>query len=172
MFLDFLKWLFGISDLENYREKSAQPGGYKKTRVRTVGTRSIGGTCTLPHIKPVGKKSVIIGAGTEKPYWKEKHWQKWGSAYRGFFFTNQGAWKGHIEENFPGNYSFYIFHPPDALKKSNHWACFTNKGMGKYSIHFSKKPKDISSGIMEVERLISGSFKKKWRWEDVEFKIQ
>ena len=42
---------------------------------------------------------------------------------------------------------------------SDHWACFRHKGMGKYIIHFSKKPKDISSGIITVEQLLSECFR-------------
>ena len=172
MFKAFLEWLCEISaELESDWERPVQLGGYKKTRVRTVGTRAIGVPWHLPNTKHVGRKSVVIGAGKENPYWKEKYWKKVGSAYRGFYKPDEGAWRGNIEENFPGNYSFYIFQPPDALKKGDHWACFTNKGMGKYSIHFSKNPKDISSGIMTVERLISESFKKERSLGNVLFKI-
>ncbi|MEE9615046.1 MAG: hypothetical protein V3W31_08910 [Thermodesulfobacteriota bacterium] len=114
----------------------------------------------MSDIRPKNKRLAIIGSDKECPYWKESGWKESVDAYRGHFITDYGRWRGVIHKSFFGNYAFYIFDPPEALRNSDHWPCFTNKGKGKYSIHFSKKPDDISSGIMIVEQLISESFNK------------
>ena len=94
----------------------------------------------------------------ENPYWYANGWIQTEGLYRGYYRVDFGQWYGQIHENYEGNYSFYIFRPPKALKKSDHWQCFSKKGKDKYSIHFDKKPKDLSSGILTVEQLISESF--------------
>ncbi len=108
------------------------------------------------------EKVDVIGQDRERPYWQEKGWKKFNDindTYEGCFVTTDGRWKGTIEKGYLNRYAFYIFDPPKALRESNHWACFRNKGMGKYFIHFSRKPKDVSSGIITVEQLLSESFR-------------
>ena len=128
--------------------------------MRVVGIRPI------RLIASKDKKAVFKGGSIEHPYWQESGWRKVGDEYRGKFVTDEGAWRGNIKEHFFGSCSFFIMDPPDALRRSGHWPCFTNKGKGKYLIHFSRKPKDISSGIMTVEQLISESFMKERRREN------
>ena len=107
---------------------------------------------------PKRKKADVIGKGREYPYWKENGWRKLNGAYKGYYLTDYGTWRGIIDESFSNSYVFYIVNPPRALKESEHWDCFVNKGNGTYSIHFSQKPEDMSSGILTVEKLIIESF--------------
>ena len=100
----------------------------------------------------------IKGAGREHPYWQEHGWSKSGKGYSGYFATDYGRWIGTIKESYIGN-NYFIIDPPDTLLNGSHSACFTHKGKGRYFIHFSRKPKDISSGIITIENLISESFR-------------
>ena len=120
---------------------------------------------------PKNKRLAIIGADKEQPYWKESGWKELADAYTGQFITDYGRWRGLIHKTYFGNHAFYIFDPPEALRKSDHWTCFGNKGKGKYSIHFSRKPRDLSSGIITIEQLISESFKEERSGKNV-FQIQ
>ena len=98
---------------------------------------------------------------TEKAYWQKNGWVKEKNDYKGFFITKYGKWRGLIREAFTGEYLVYIFNPPPALEASTHWECFLYKGKGAYWVHFSRKPKDVSSAIMAVENVISESFEDK-----------
>ena len=137
--------------------------GKNKKRVRVIGNNSAG--CSVPAGKAriiatrKHRKNIqVVGVDLENPYWQENGWiEKWGQ-YKGYYKTNYCKCLGLIEEKYKGNYSFFIFDPPKALKQSSHWACFSRKGLGKYSIHFGQKPRDISSGIIIVEQLINASF--------------
>lgn len=105
------------------------------------------------------RKPALMGTDREHPYWQENGWRKFNGEYKGEFVTEYGSWRGIINESYFGRFNFYILDPPEALLKGEHWACFTHKGRGRYFIHFSRKPKDISSGIITVESLISESFR-------------
>jgi hypothetical protein len=115
------------------------------------------------------KDVLVVGRDQELPYWQQNGWLKRGNTYQGYYRTSYGNWEGLIEEEYVNSYSFFIYNPPNKLKFSRHWDCFAYKGDGKYSIHFSEKPEDISSGIIVVERLISEAFKnhnnggKRWK---------
>jgi hypothetical protein len=104
------------------------------------------------------KNAVIVGRDRELPYWKQNGWQKLGRAYRGYYRTQYGVYGGLIEEKFANSYAFFIYDPPKELKSHQHWQCFSRKGGGKYQIHFSEKPEDVSSGIIMIERLIGEAF--------------
>lgn len=129
-------------------------------RVRIIGVRSF----KLSHRskkaqfrrkrKYKRKQTKIVRKNREYPYWKENGWQKRQDTYRGYYKTSYGMWRGMVKENYKSRYSFYIFYPPEALRDHKHWQCFSYKGNGKHAIHFSRKPRDISSGIITVEQLL------------------
>jgi len=101
---------------------------------------------------------VVVGRHKEIPYWKRNGWQRVGRTYRGYYRTQHGDYSGRIEEEFANSYAFFIYDPPRELKNHHHWQCFSRKGGGKYQIHFSEKPEDVSSGIVTIERLIAEAF--------------
>ena len=128
-------------------------------KARILRTRTFSPPVRFPDRGLKKKKVGVIGKRKEAPYLIEKGWRKFKDSYMGYFETDYGAWGGIIDESYFNNYVFYIVNPPKALKESSHWDCFRNKGNGTYSIHFSKKPEDMSSGILTIEKLITESFK-------------
>jgi hypothetical protein len=132
-------------------------------KIRIIGTRPYPLSGNSSKVRINGKRryevksAKVVGVDGDYPYWKERGWRKVRKGYKGEYKTEYGRWNGFIQENFLGSHSFYIFDLPETVKKSNHGDCFTYKGGGKYSIHFSKKPADISSGILTIERLIAES---------------
>jgi hypothetical protein len=155
-------WKSIIAKLRVYLEQFKKRHLLLVKRVRLIRTRYIGKTITRKRISLKRKYNFqpvrVVGKNKEYTYWQENGWRKVGNRYNGFFRTKYGTWRGIIIENYHNDHSFYIFTPPDILRKSDHWECFTHKGNGLYSIHFSRKPKDISSGILTVEQLITESF--------------
>lgn len=146
-------------------------------RVRIIGSRPYSLSGQLCRARLEGKRRYkernveIIGTDRDYPYWKESGWRKIGKVFQGYYETDYGKWYGVVEETYQGSYSFFIFKPPYVLKNGAHRDCFSGKGNGRYSIHFSQKPEDISSGILTVEQLITESFEKEKRggqqkWQD------
>lgn len=99
---------------------------------------------------------------TEMPYWQEMGWVKDGNSYNGFYKTRYGDWEGKVEPVHSREWKFYIYKPPlKQLKRHPHWPCFQKNGSENcYWLHFSRPPKDVSSGIIEIENIINESFKK------------
>ena len=157
----------GFSDY-NIKDNNCFPD-YKdvlniNSSIRVVGTRPLNGLIpprilkvkrTRPYLPEMETK--LLKTGKACPYWKENGWQKIGRNYSGYYKTHYGKWEGSIKENFFGNYSYFIFSPPEELTEGSHGACFSFKGSGAYSIHFSEKPNNVSEGIIAVEMLIAES---------------
>ncbi len=106
------------------------------------------------------KEITLICNGKDMPYWEEQGWVKNGEDYQGSYHTQYGNWKGVISEEYSGSFNFYIYDPPPVVRKNTHWPCFRHKGKEKYFVHFASKPKDISTGIIHIEKIISESFQK------------
>lgn len=151
-----------ISKYKLYLERFKKQRFFFIKRARLIRTRYIRQLNTASRIRLERKYkrnfARIVRKDKEYTYWQENGWRKIGNEYRGFFQTKFGKWRGVIAENYRNDHSFYIVTPPAILRESSHWECFTHKGNGLYSIHFSHKPKDISSGILRVEQLITESF--------------
>lgn len=116
---------------------------------------------TMKAIRPYlyKKETKLLKTGKACPYWKENGWRKSNRLYSGYYKTIYGKWKGSARENFLNNYSFFIFYPPEKIKDGSHGACFSRKGNGIYSIHFSEKPRNVSEGIIAVEMLVAEAIK-------------
>jgi len=103
----------------------------------------------------------ITVSRSRKSYAQEQGWLDKGGGWFGsphlvgYYRTKFGSFKGEI---IPASLSFYIFKPPKELKNHSHWACFSHRGGSKYSIHFAYLPRDIDSGIMQVERILHEAF--------------
>jgi hypothetical protein len=51
-------------------------------------------------------------------------------------------------------------HPPACILNSSHAACFLPRGEEEwFFVHMSIRPKDVSSGINTIERLIDDCFR-------------
>jgi len=45
------------------------------------------------------------------------------------------------------------------LREHPHWQCFWSKGHSRFFIHLTKRPKDVSSAIINVQNMIDESFR-------------
>lgn len=139
-----------------------------------VGISSVKVLSSLPSLRGEGTGKVVvikndtfepekrithIYNGKALPYWQEQGWTRNGSGYQGQYRTPYGRWKGMIVEEYSNSFSFYIFDPPQVIRTHSHWPCFMPRGYGKYFVHFSREPKDISTGIIYIEKIVTTSFK-------------
>jgi hypothetical protein len=90
----------------------------------------------------------------ERPYWEERGWQQQGNTYSGNYQTRYGAFQGWIEQERSGHINFYLHNPSAAIRSHSHWTCFQHRNNDWFLIHMGREPKDVSSGIMTIERLI------------------
>lgn len=95
----------------------------------------------------------------ELPYWQERGWRRSGDTYSGAYQTPYGSFLGEIEDRGYDHYRFYITDPPEQLRRSGHWACFQPRGHRGFQVHMARRPRDVSSGIMTIERLITDAFR-------------
>jgi hypothetical protein len=97
-----------------------------------------------------------------KTYLSQQGWRKAflhsGSEWQGYYRTRYGSFKGRVTAS-SSNPRFYIYKPPEKLRRHKHWCCFTDQTNGWYSVHFLRMPKDLDSGVMEIERIIGESMK-------------
>ena len=104
-----------------------------------------------------GHGPLISVERRELPYWRERGWIYDGQNYTGAYQTPYAAFRGWIEERRFGS-SFLLFNPSDQIRRHGHWVCFTPRGNDWYSIHMARRPKDVSSGILTIERLITEAY--------------
>lgn len=92
------------------------------------------------------------------PYHILHNWKAYEYGYKGVFHTQFGIWWGAVVKEYNGRFSFYIYEPPlDKIKKHKYGACFSYRGNGWYLFNFIIPPKDISSGILEIENILTES---------------
>jgi len=94
----------------------------------------------------------------ERPYWVERGWTRKGNEYFGNYQTRYGSYTGYIEQQNSNSFQFFIWDPPQELKSHSHWSCFQHRGDNWYNVHMGRRPKDLSSGILAIERLITEAF--------------
>ena len=82
-----------------------------------------------------------------------------GDHYRGNYQTAHAAFVGYITEQRSGHLEFYLYQPSDQIRRHSHWTCFVDRSDFWYLIHMGRQPKDISSGIITIERLISEAYR-------------
>jgi hypothetical protein len=126
-------------------------------RVTIRGTRPVPPTLRgrgTPFRSPQKPQRVMR---RELPYWIERGWVCQGNVYHGAYQTPYGSFRGMIEDRGWGDLRFYMFDPPDAVRRSNHWACFAPRGKKGYHVHMGRRPDDASSGILTIERLLAES---------------
>ena len=91
----------------------------------------------------------------EIPYWQERGWTRENNNYRGNYQTQRAAFVGFIAEHQGGHRDFYLYQPSPEIQRHSHWACFVDRGDGWYLVHMGRQPRDVSSGIITIEHLIS-----------------
>ena len=105
-----------------------------------------------------GRAPAIAVQRREIPYWQERGWTFHDNIYRGAYQTRFAAFQGYIEVGWSGRMSFFLYQPSPEIRGHSHWVCFQDRGDGWYLVHMARQPKDASSGIMTVERLITEAY--------------
>jgi len=88
------------------------------------------------------------------PYWQERGWMHADTRYTDSYPTIPGSCLGYADEPHRGYFRFFVYQPPQAMQRHSHWTCFQNRGDGWYEVHMSRQPRDVSSGIMSIERIL------------------
>ena len=131
--------------------------------VKDLGTR--------PLPRPIGVESRAKRQASspelvrrrEIPLWQERGWIQNGTTYTGNYQTQYGVFQGRIEARegwFSSRFRFYIDNPPQQVFRSAHKLCFQPVGNGRFQVHMSTMPKDASSGILTIERLLTEAIEK------------
>jgi hypothetical protein len=129
-------------------------------RIIIRGNRSLSET-TRDSLSRVVHPHIQIGRveRQEIPYWQQQGWSRDGNQYVGSYQTAYGAFYGTIEDRSGRNFNFLIYDPPKQIRQHSHWSCFQDRGKNWYLVHMSRKPADLSSGILTIERLLTEAFK-------------
>ncbi len=115
--------------------------------IRELFSRVVRGRSPLEHVE---RRQV--------PYWHEKGWNRSGNVYTGNYQTPYQAFRGEIAEHRGGHIDFFLHNPSAEIRHHSHWTCFQHRGNDWYLVHMGKPPKDVSSGIITIERLITEAF--------------
>jgi len=128
-------------------------------RVRVLGTRPAPVTLREIFSQLVqGRGPSIIVERREIPYWQERGWTRHGRTYTGSYQTPYAAFHGRIEEAWSGHADFFLYRPSRQIERCSHWSCFAPRGDDWYLVHMAKRPKDVSSGIITIEQLITEAY--------------
>ena len=128
-------------------------------RVRNLGSRPAPSSIRDLMSRVVrGHAPTITVERRQIPYWQERGWTREGDAYSGNYQTRYAAFQGWIEIERSGQANFYLYHPSEQIRRHSHWTCFQHRGNDWYLIHMGREPKDVSSGIITIERLIKEAF--------------
>lgn len=101
-----------------------------------------------PGARPVAVQRRAI------PYWQQQGWRTDGKHYEGSYQTPFGAFLGRIQQRSSMEIDFFLYQPSQPIRDCGHWACFQHQGNDWYAVHMAKRPGDVSSGIIAIERLI------------------
>ena len=128
-------------------------------RVRELGTRPAPVSIREILSQLVrGHAPAIAIRRREIPYWQERGWTRHGREYSGSYQTPYAAFQGRIEEEWSGHMNFYLYGASPQIKNCSHWSCFAPHGNDWYLVHMARRPKDVSSGIITIERLITEAY--------------
>lgn len=128
-------------------------------RVKNLGTRPAPNSIRdfVSHMVRGHAPSVSVPR-RKMSYWQEHGWTRKGNQYSGSFQTPYGSFQGWIEEHRSGHADFYLYKPSQEIREHSHWTCFQHRGNDWYLVHMAKQPKDVSSGIIAIEKLISEAY--------------
>ena len=128
-------------------------------RVRELGTRPAPVSIREIFSQLVrGHGPAIAVLRREIPYWQERGWTRRGREYTGSYQTPYAAFQGRIEEGWSGHINFFLYRPSPQIQNCSHWCCFAPFGNEWYLVHMARRPKDVSSGIITIERLITEAY--------------
>jgi hypothetical protein len=125
-------------------------------RVKDLGTRPAPNSIRELFSRVVrGHAPLISVLRREIPYWRERGWTRDGRTYTGSYQTPYAAFQGRIEEGWSGHINCFLYHPSRQIERCSHWPCFAPRGNGWYLVHMARRPKDVSSAIITIERVIT-----------------
>ncbi len=121
-------------------------------RVIVRGVRKAEGLAPRPPLPRAPRQHV--GPRPGDPYWQERGWTQHGAgSFTGSYRAGRERFEGCIDAK--GQvFLIQIHRPPEALRAHRHWICFRYHEDGWYAVHFATPPRDMSSGIMEIERIL------------------
>ena len=105
-----------------------------------------------------GHAPTISVLRREIPYWRERGWIRDGNRYTGSYQTPHAAFQGWVDEERSGKIDFYLYNPSPQIRGHSHWTCFASRGSDWYLVHMARRPKDVSSGIITIEKLINEAY--------------
>ena len=128
-------------------------------RIRDLGSRPAPASLLQMFGKVMrGRAPAIPVERRQIPYWQEHGWNLQGNVYAGSYQTPYAAFQGWIEQERSGHINFCLYNPSDEIRRNGHWTCFQHRGNDWYLIHMGRQPKDVSSGIITIERLITEAY--------------
>ena len=130
-------------------------------RIRDLGTRPVPASIRdLFSRWGRGQGPATVVQRRQIPYWQERGWTHQDRTYTGSYRTPYGSFFGQITEHRGGHIDFWLYMPSDEIRRHSHWACFQHRGNDWYLVHMAKPPRDVSSGIITIERLITEAYEK------------
>lgn len=157
--------IYWANQSENETEESPSPKMPEtqevNERVRIVGDdggrREVARRPSVPStlIQVTHNEPTKVERNTQ-PLWQAKGWRKKNGKYVGPYTVNGKSYQGEAVKR--GLYfKYYIYNLPKRVKSGGHGACFRRKGKNKHWIHFYNKPKELSGGILAVEKTLRQS---------------
>ena len=128
-------------------------------RIKDLGTRAASASLLemFQRVKR-GHAPAIPVERRQIPYWQERGWSQQENAYSGSYQTPYAAFQGWIEQEQSGHINFYLYNPSQQIRGCGHWSCFQHRGNDWYLVHMARQPKDVGSGILTIERLITEAY--------------
>lgn len=128
--------------------------------VRVLGVRPASTTIREIFSRVVGRgaQPIVTVQRQQIPYWQDRGWSRKGQVYSGSYQTPYGAFCGRIEQRGLASFEFFLYQPSEEIKSHSHWVCFQDRRNGWYLVHMGREPKDVSSGILTIERLITEAY--------------
>lgn len=115
-----------------------------------------------PEVRPPIRKGPPLAIQTRcAPLWKEKGWRRNGADYEGFYRAAGRAWRGLIQEPYPGRYQAFIWNPPlpQISRRTPHGPCFQNgQSDGRYQVHYHTAPRSLDHAITTIEDVLAEAF--------------
>jgi hypothetical protein len=128
-------------------------------RIKDLGTRPAPASIRELFSRVVrGQGPSTIVQRRQIPYWEERNWTRQGNTYNGSYQTPYGAFWGQITEHRGGHIDFMLYAPSNEIRSHSHWVCFQHRGNDWYLVHMAKQPRDVGSGIITIERLITEAY--------------
>ena len=140
------------------------PGSVMIQRVRTIPASYLPPAFRMQNMANTVRKAVTVHKvrpfsrkSRTSSYWEDNGWKRSDNSLLGYYRACGDDYKGLVElvDSDYEPYEFYIYDPPGELLHGRHGACFHRRDahhLNKYWIHFSNRPQDVDSGIIQVQK--------------------